>query len=233
MLLLCAGLSFGEDSVETTVIAGGAELDSNRIYLWRGADLTAGPTVNPSGYLDVGAFEVWAWGNVRVAPKDGVAFDEIDVGATWAGEAGPVSITPSLTSYHLIETGYSATVEATVEVSIPVAGPFSAVTRQTLDILDNPKGYYGELGVGMTDEEEVLAAELTVAAGNDLNNQYLYGLYGFAPLLVDLHGSYYLYLTDSVYLKPHATVVYRLPALAALSESPVGWNAGLAAGWGI
>ena len=102
-----------------------------------------------------------------------------------------------------------------------------------LDILDNPKGYYGELGVGMTDEEEVLEAELTVAAGNDLNNKYLYGLSGFAPLLVDLHGSYYLYLTDSVYLKPHATVVYRLPALAAVSESPVGWNVGLAAGWGI
>lgn len=226
-MLLLSSLAF---ALETTPYYGG-EVDFNRQYLWRGLSLSTGPVINPTVWVGMGATEVGAWLNI---PTNSTDYFEVDPYFFGSYAVGALTIEPGVTGY--LYPGGGGTAEVSVGLSLPVVGPVSVFTTQVMDVVGAPGGWFGEFGVGYS--QEIDEGTWTIEGDAKLAlASAAYHAYNIGPSVTGLSmagggASATWYPLDFLYLRGHGELHALIgDGLAdAYGQSALQWNLGLAAG---
>lgn len=216
-------------------LSGGAELDGNSRYVWRGLALSTGPVLQPSAWVSLAGFTLTPWANFAFRAGDAPSgFSELDVTLDYSRVISDLTVNPSFSVYlYPNQADAPPTGELAVALSYPV-GPVSIFTDHSLDLIATPGAYFGDAGLSY---ERDLVQNLTVEAsafagwGSALFNEANFGV-NRAALNV---GGADLALTWSpggmFYLRPHAALSVLLDReLRAAVSSPLLIIGGLAVG---
>lgn len=153
-----------DDPNEKPLLSWSAELAANSRYLWRGMALSEGPVLQPSAGVSYGGLSLSLWGNIEPDRRlERLGFNEVDAFLTYSREWKGLTIEPGLSVYTYPRQGPASpgTTEATLYVSVPLAGPVSAYLNQALDIGAYAGGYFAEAGLSL---ETGIRANLSVEA---------------------------------------------------------------------
>ena len=217
-------------------VSFGVEVDFNRSYIWRGIRWNEGFLVQPSAWVSSYGFCFTSWANVVADEKDPdveTGLNEIDLILEYGITVGTVELTPSFTYYHYPEDDSYNSGELAINATLPV-GPISLVTDQIVDVMEYSGAYFGDVGI---EYEREISSELSFSSylylrwGSSKFNENYIGLSKGALNYTDLGLSFPYYLTEGLYLAPHAEVNFILDEELkdCLDENP--FNFGLIAGY--
>ena len=226
----------GTAEAKESLVSGGAEVDLNSRYVWRGIAFSEGPALNPYVYLSIGDFTVSGWGNFLLTDQDKEfqgQFNEADIYAAYAFEKDAFSLEATYQHYYYPNTDW----EDTGEVEIKLAYAFddiSVFTSHTLDVESISGAYFAELGLEAEHElsdTAKLEGGVYLGYGNaDFNEAYI----GPSIDALDVAGASLdvtWYPVKNIYLRPHVEYTSLLhDDLRQAVESPDLVNVGLAAG---
>jgi len=198
-----------DDPNEKTLLSWTAELAANSRYVWRGLAFSEGAVLQPSAGISYGGLTLSLWSSIdpdRRRARPGL--NEADVFLTYSWERKGLTIEPGLSVYTYPRQGPAspATTEATLYVSVPLAGPLSAYLDQALDISAYAGGYFAEAGLSLETrirEGLSLEAAASQAFGSETFNRAYWeiprGMLDVFSLRLALNWS----LGRNLFLRPH------------------------------
>lgn len=211
-----AALSSGSWSRALADVAFGLETDFNSRYVFRGIPYGRGPVNQSIAWTELAGFTVYGWGNLVLSPQPlQERLDEIDLGVSWAHQAGKLVLEPALDVYlYRGPPPFSvpSTGEASLKISHPV-GPTRIFTKQIVDVGSYPGAYFGEAGVS---SEHGLGRSVTVGAAVSVGwaserfNQAYFKVPKPALNLIAAEVALTWAPSDHVHLKPHLELT-RIP----------------------
>jgi hypothetical protein len=187
----------------------GAELDFLSRYVFRGLPITEGPVLQPflfTGYKRL-TLDVFANMNLDAEDSNPGRVDEIDLDLYWTQPIGTLSATPGVSYYNYpLDEVSPQTAELFLLLSHPV-GPLQLELLNTVDVLEF-SGYW-TASVTLWYEASItdrILLELGVSAGystdpNEEEDEY-------ATLFPEVSVS--VFLTENIYLRPHASLSHFL-----------------------
>jgi hypothetical protein len=133
------------------LVGGEVELPSR--YVWRGLAFSEGPALQPSVWVGAFGFTVSSWANLHLG--EATAPDptwEVDVGLRYAHDWEWLAVEGGfqLYTYPGIEDA-PPTGELSAALSLPL-GPISLSTEHSVDLIEYPGAYFGELGLSLAHE---------------------------------------------------------------------------------
>jgi hypothetical protein len=197
-------------------VDAGVETDAGSVYVFRGLVYSAGPVAQSKAWVSTGGLYLYVWSNVAVLPAVYERrLDEVDLGAAYAFERGPVTVEPAFDCYLYRLSNRDATAGAvarTAEVSVTVsyvAGGATVSTRQAVDAGSYRGAYFGEL-VASYDRAISSRTEIGVSArvgwaSSRFNRAYIgpeeaaVGLVGAGVSITRRFGRHF-------YVRPHAEI---------------------------
>jgi hypothetical protein len=114
--------------------------------------LSQGPVFQPSAGFSYGGLSLSLWGNFDFDSRlERPGLNEVDVFLTYSWALEGLTIEPglSLYTYPRQTPGSPGTTEATLYVSVPLAGPVSAYLDQAVDIGAYAGGYFADAGLSL------------------------------------------------------------------------------------
>jgi hypothetical protein len=184
-------------------ISGGAEMDYNSRYVWRGIPSSDRAVRQPSLWLDRSKLSLGLWANGEMG--NGLV-NEADLTLSYAGSRRSLSMEPSLQFYFYPDQEDAPTTgELSLKLSHPV-GSATLFTQQYLDLVEYRGAYFGELGFSKEwscGPKASAEGEVRLGWGSSrFNASYLSTRKGAANYVaMDLGMK--LALSRSSYLRPH------------------------------
>jgi hypothetical protein len=198
------------------VVDAGVETDAGSLYVFRGLVYSNGPVTQSKSWVLTGGLYLYAWSNVAMTPAaHAPRLDEVDVGASYAFERGPVTVEPAFDCYLYRLSDSEAVAGAatrTSEVSVTVSyatGGATVSTRHVVDTGTYRGAYFGELGARY---DRAVSARIEIGvsarvgwASSRFNREYIgpeeaaLGLVGAGVSITRRFGRRF-------YVRPHAEV---------------------------
>jgi MltA-interacting protein MipA len=197
-------------------VDAGVETDASSLYLFRGLVYSNGPVTQSKSWVSIAGLNLYAWSNVAMTPAAYARrLDEVDVGASYAFERGPLTVEPAFDCYlyRLSDSQAAAgAVARTAEVSVTVSyatGGATVSTRQALDTGSYGGAYFGELGASydhsVSSRIEIGVSARVGWASSRFNRKYIgpeeaaLGLAGAGVSITRRFGRHF-------YVRPHAEI---------------------------
>lgn len=213
--IACLGQEKPADAAGTAepLVSGGVEVDVNSQYIWRGIVFEDHIVFQPTVWLTARDLTLSVWNNRAAQGNEFVSGNEVDFAAAYtrsiAGIASEISF-----SYYVYphQEDSPPTGELSLSVSAPI-GPLEASTTQTLDVIEYPGAYFGEIGLEFEHELPLhLSLELGASAGwgsAEFNEAYA-GLRQSAWNGISGRAAVTYALTDILYITPHVELFHTL-----------------------
>ena len=197
-------------------VDAGVETDASSLYLFRGLVHSNGPVTQSKSWVSIAGLNLYAWSNVAMTPAAYARrLDEVDVGASYAFERGPLTVEPAFDCYlyRLSDSQAAAgAVARTAEVSVTVSyatGGATVSTRQALDTGSYGGAYFGELDASydhsVSSRIEIGVSARVGWASSRFNRKYIgpeeaaLGLVGAGVSITRRFGRHF-------YVRPHAEI---------------------------
>jgi hypothetical protein len=132
----------------TPLFSLSGEVDVNSHYVWHGISLSSGAVINPSLTLAYGKWSLNAWTNLDRDLHRQHALSEVDLTLGWSTTLLGLELAPSALYYHYPAVDLPNTAEVQLQVGRTLAGPFSAFTRQTIEVMAVRGAAWSSGGIG-------------------------------------------------------------------------------------
>lgn len=164
--------------------AYGFESNVSARYVFRGVAYSPGPVSQYTGWVEVGGFTIYGWGNLLLEgdPRQ-QSISEVDFGASYALELGRLTLEPGFDGY-VYRLANPLSSPPTAETSIRVTcalGPVDVFTKQILDVGSLRGAYFGEAGLDLEQaldrgRKAVMSGSLTLGWASGRFNQGYIGV---------------------------------------------------------
>ena len=206
--IACLGQEQAVDATDdsTPVVSGGGEVDVNSQYIWRGIVFEDHVVIQPTVWVTARDLTLSIWNNRAAHDDQYVSGNEVDFAAAYTRSVAGVASEASFSYYvYPHQEDCPPTGEVALSAAVPL-GPLEVSTTQTLDVIEYPGSYFGELGLSFERELPLqLNLEAGVSAGwgsAEFNEAYA-GLRQSAWNGLGARAALTYALSDFLYVKPH------------------------------
>ncbi|MBN2695044.1 hypothetical protein JXR93_10300 [bacterium] len=130
------------------------EVDNNSRYVFRGAELSQGFTLNPNLSAEAFGAEAYIWSNVDLDPANKMNnFNEVDYGVGYSLDMAGFNVVPYFHLYTLTDDNTNNTAEFQLTLGYTLPIPLMDIqifTRSFIDVMEYSGSFYNESGVSFS-----------------------------------------------------------------------------------